>query len=895
MAFNFNYDDPNNPFNAFGNALTPPQQPQALPFSQQPVMSAWQRFQNQPFDPMADPGQFSPAGFIPNPTQLTDADKLYGKVGASTLSGVASGVDQLLNQFRGLVALGQKSFEGLRDMSGPSMIKRLQYDQWTKDPSSVSPELQQEFLLQSEPSISRSDKGAAKLVNDIVRPVQEKAHSLSRELRKAGFDDSFIGKVLEGVGNAAVTIPSLMATQGLAGPFNFALHGALTGAGESEGDLGETITGGARGLVIDKAFRALHKVFGKIDAPLSAGDRLGIGAGMGAGGIIEAGMTTGELPEAEDVAASFLTGVLLPVGRTGKPAGKNMMVDAQGNHLFRSGPGVGTKEIKGKEVAYDYIKQEVISDPKEKTQAATESIPEFKEASWLYRMAFASGGSIEGLSRWAKKNGIEIDSVNDPALVAAASRGWLGQAKSVLHDGPFRINEKGIPEKTAPSMQDYLLVAEKALNFKGHSGTKIEGKPQVSAGGGAMAAETGGRIEPTRSKVSAANVRQIFGDFSKAVRILTDLQNGVRVRQKSPTTGRMEEVEIRKATDKETIWANEVVVELKKLPLEKQNGLVQALKMKNEFQHGLLDMMAEGSLISRQEAIAIKAENPNHIPFERMFPEDTTSLWAEITGDTTKTGRKGRKPRKISGKSDRETHDVLESSSRRVYETVKAVNDNKSKLSIVAMGEHLPPGTIEMVNRKVKPIDVKSAELESAVRKEGGVYSESLPDIRIWRPEELNVQPKEGEISLIRDGVQEIWKVPKSISRLYTSNDSGIGWTFGKLMKSVLTVPTSILRRSITLNPVFAAKNFIRDQWTASMQTDFGFRPFFDPISTIFDILGRGELYQEYLRSGGSIERGYGYTSKKNLETSVRELMNDKSMLGRLNPIASLEALTNMT
>lgn len=98
---------------------------------------------------------------------------------------------------------------------------------------------------------------------------------------------------------------------------------------------------------------------------------------------------------------------------------------------------------------------------------------------------------------------------------------------------------------------------------------------------------------------------------------------------------------------------------------------------------------------------------------------------------------------------------------------------------------------------------------------------------------------------------------------------------------SVIGAPAKVLRWGATTTPNFILRNFIKDQFTAFVQTKDGMRT--NPLHTVkalTQIVGKGQLYNEWERSGGA-GGGYYDWSEKGAQKYLEELRNPKGRLLR--------------
>ncbi|MEA3477014.1 MAG: LPD38 domain-containing protein, partial [Bacteroidota bacterium] len=157
----------------------------------------------------------------------------------------------------------------------------------------------------------------------------------------------------------------------------------------------------------------------------------------------------------------------------------------------------------------------------------------------------------------------------------------------------------------------------------------------------------------------------------------------------------------------------------------------------------------------------------------------------------------------------------------------------------------------------------------------------------IFRPSQF--KPKGDIIEYFEVGKRRYIEVSKNLYNAMTGlNETGSG-----LMVKILSVPAHTLRTGATITPEFMARNFIRDQFTGFIQTRFGFKPFVDSAEGIAAIMGKTEIYYDWMRSGGAYS-GIVELSRTNLKKTLMELRGQKNLLKRLNIISHAQDISQL-
>ena len=130
-------------------------------------------------------------------------------------------------------------------------------------------------------------------------------------------------------------------------------------------------------------------------------------------------------------------------------------------------------------------------------------------------------------------------------------------------------------------------------------------------------------------------------------------------------------------------------------------------------------------------------------------------------------------------------------------------------------------------------------------------------------------KPYGNVIEYYEDGKRKFVEVSKPIyEAMHKLSPIQLGFV-SKFLK-VMSAPATLLRWGATTTPNFILRNFVKDQFTAFIQTDEGMKT--TPLQTIkslCQIIGKGRLYNEWERSGGAGGGFYDWSengAKKYLE-----------------------------
>lgn len=155
----------------------------------------------------------------------------------------------------------------------------------------------------------------------------------------------------------------------------------------------------------------------------------------------------------------------------------------------------------------------------------------------------------------------------------------------------------------------------------------------------------------------------------------------------------------------------------------------------------------------------------------------------------------------------------------------------------------------------------------------------------IFRPSQF--KPKGNVIEYYENGQRRYMDVSDN---LYSSM-SGLNEVSSDFLIKMLSYPTHTLRVGVTSTPEFMARNFIRDQFGAFIQSKTGVRPGVDTIGALADVIGKTDVYYDWLRSGGG-HSTFVDLSRKNLEQLSKHIKGDESSWRYLNIINDAQQIS---
>ena len=294
-----------------------------------------------------------------------------------------------------------------------------------------------------------------------------------------------------------------------------------------------------------------------------------------------------------------------------------------------------------------------------------------------------------------------------------------------------------------------------------------------------------------------------------------------------------------------------------------------------QFQDFTLDYLRDAGIISKERFSAMQEANKDFVPFFRVVESDAPGL-----GGAGK-GLKARDPVFGIKGSERQIVDPLESIVKNTYLYISLAERNEIGRAFVDLAAKSKRGSEFATRAKGRVRQIK-------------VTKDDIPGLResetVFRVDALT--PKEGQIAVYRDGKREVWNVDQDSYNVFAASDKASA----SVLVDYLSVPASFLRAGAILTPEFIARNPARDQLSAFIFSNNGFRPLVDMWSGIFSLAKKDAAFQDWTMSGGpmaslvSIDRNY-------LQQSVRKVFGGTGLIESTRNVVKspIEALRIMS
>lgn len=304
-----------------------------------------------------------------------------------------------------------------------------------------------------------------------------------------------------------------------------------------------------------------------------------------------------------------------------------------------------------------------------------------------------------------------------------------------------------------------------------------------------------------------------------------------------------------------------------------------------EYQDSLLNELVKGDVLDPEDVARFRKMNEDYVPFYRDFKDDVVR------------GGGGDQPIKRIKGSDREIVDPLESIVKNTYHYIAIAERNKATLNFVDAVRNAEGlgKLVERIPTPMKGTQFSLDELMSVLRKSGANVAEMEMEAiaSIFRPN-VQIAGKDNIIRVLRNGKAELYELdPMLFQAVNRANQEQLN----TIMKA-FALPTRILRAGVVNTFEFWFKNLFRDQFEAAIKSKTGYVPYLDLVRGMYHVMGKTELYNKFLQSGGaisfrqSLDRNYlQHDLRRVLAASVK----DKTMNVITNPIAAMQALSEFS
>ena len=318
-----------------------------------------------------------------------------------------------------------------------------------------------------------------------------------------------------------------------------------------------------------------------------------------------------------------------------------------------------------------------------------------------------------------------------------------------------------------------------------------------------------------------------------------------------------------------------------------------------KYSDELLTYLTDSGRINQETANAIRSKNLFYAPFYRVMDWE-----APLGGLSSRKFSTVFNPIKKLKGSSRDIYSPTESLLYNTFTTINAAERNRVGNALMKLAEKPGMGAIiEKVPPPMKAIKMTKDEALKSLTKgmeleERKAFMDILEDMPEGTLQDMaitfrpNYIQRPNEAIFYKNGKPVMFELSPDLARAISNiNASDVG-----MLVRIASYPAKWLRAgATTFSPEFAIRNPVRDQMTAWIQSKYGYKPGFDFLRGIFNMMGKTELWQKFNASGAahsaivSLDRNY-------ISKNLKAMMQEGSVKGMVkHPLELLQIVSEYT
>lgn len=331
-----------------------------------------------------------------------------------------------------------------------------------------------------------------------------------------------------------------------------------------------------------------------------------------------------------------------------------------------------------------------------------------------------------------------------------------------------------------------------------------------------------------------------------------------------------------------------------------------AAAMVYEWNNRLWKKKFDAGLITEEQYEGGIQDHPDYVPFIRDMGEDTGRPTGSTGNNKSPTFQAFRGSR-------RAIVNPIESMMRDAYQTAAVIARNDAIRALHDLSRMAGPGggaiveEIPATETRAISVDVGDAFREAA--KAQGLNARDIATIADAMDHALDGQMsatlfsggvinERGEpiVFVWRNGKRHALRLADGVyGRDLFASLTGLGAEQSNVFLNILAAPTQALRMGITSHPEFFLTNFIRDQVSAWVLTDVGFKPFVSGARGLADEVGQSDWSRRYNAFGG-LMGGANVSSmdQSRVDTSIQALRKKGYAIRRFGSWKGFAELTEI-
>lgn len=353
-----------------------------------------------------------------------------------------------------------------------------------------------------------------------------------------------------------------------------------------------------------------------------------------------------------------------------------------------------------------------------------------------------------------------------------------------------------------------------------------------------------------RGETGKAQALVEFGDKAAGVKGLKAILEPIGIKERKNFSAYLvakHDLDFHANGQKATFSKAEDVATLRKF--EKNETFKKAADELQKYQQHLLQQLVKSGMLKPEIYAELVKKYPNYVPFFRDFKaESMDGFLASSKGFINVAS-----PIKRFKGSTRDIIDPLQSILRNTYQFTNAIERNKVAQNFAKLAD------IHGMGRIVEQVK------EGSARATDNTFT-------VWQR-----------------GQKVVYETTPELKAALEMSDKNAS----NLLVRIMQTPASWLRAGATSTTGFALANLVRDNVSAAIFSKHGYLPVFDTLKGVSQFIKKGELYQEYLRSGASgaamvsLDRDY-------MGGQIREILRKEPTWQKVvkNPIEVMRAIS---
>lgn len=298
------------------------------------------------------------------------------------------------------------------------------------------------------------------------------------------------------------------------------------------------------------------------------------------------------------------------------------------------------------------------------------------------------------------------------------------------------------------------------------------------------------------------------------------------------------------------------------------------------------DTLVNSGIWSLEKLMQMRRDQPNYIPMFRVQEKGIRDGMQQVSGRGFGNVKDPTKARTGSAKP---IVDPIESIVKQTYKNQALAERNNVMRSLVELAEKNPDNTIMQKVENSKAIDEVQRSLDEFINNPSDDMEKQLTQaLDIFKPQTVN--GKRNVFTVMRNGKAEQWQInDDQLAKVI----AGLGNEPSNPLINMVGQATGILKAGLVLAPDFVAKNIIRDQLSAFINSRYGFIPIWDTISGLLSAVKKDSSFWKWMNSGGangawvSLERDYLQGQIREItQQNIRKMGNPIELMRKLSEIS---------